>query len=319
MRLSRERKRELLIENYIRAITLNPNAVCECEGIQYIYDGKNLIIVDISKEVLDSENLVIDSVYDSLIVSKNFNYIKNLDLNHVKNIEGNFSYGSLESIIGKYIKILPDECFHGCNNLQKVYFPNLEEIGNNVFCGCNSLKYANFPKLSNIGLNSFAYTGLKELVLGDCNFNEYEVHNNAMLRKITLKSTRDMGCESFGPNYVEYLDLGYYYDIANNYCFNPSLTSLVRESISDVDKITSVVHILIKNNLLIGQLPLTISSYITYSNSLYKYFYNFNNLKELHFKLSKPYKDLHLEEYYIKRFEKILYKNNKCSKVILDN
>lgn len=321
IKLSKKKKRELLIGNYIRAITLNPNAVCVCDGIQYTYDGKNLIIVDMSEEVLESGDLVIDSAYDILLISNNLSkFIKKLDLNNIKRIEGSFGHSNLEWISGKYVTSLPEGCFFYCKNLQTVYFPNVKRVGGGAFHKCESLKHLEIPNLSYMGRDSITYTNLMELTLGDCNFKESsEISNNNNLKKIVFKSVKNLCSDSFWTPSVEYLDLGYFYDSASNYIFNPSESFIVKSSLSHASEITSIVKALIKKGLLTGRIPSKQGRYILPSNELYGLFFDFKSLKELHFKLPQAYKDLNLENYYIKKFEKVFWDNYKNCKVILDN
>lgn len=61
--LTRKQKREILINNYIRVLTLmGEKATCTCDDIEYKYDGKNLIIVNI--DIKRKKNIVIDPIYD---------------------------------------------------------------------------------------------------------------------------------------------------------------------------------------------------------------------------------------------------------------
>lgn len=320
--LSREKKREFLIENYIRAITLNPNIVCEYEGVYYSYDGKNLIIEDISKSRLDSPKLVIDSVYDVLVVSQNISdFAKNLDLNHIKEIKGNFDVrSSLRSISGKYIKSLSDCCFNYCKHLQTVDFPNLSIIGDDTFYDCETLKYLSLPKLSRMGVNSIAYTDLRELCLGSCDFTqEDEIHSNNKLKKVTFYSVKNLSCRSFRCSSLEYLDLGYFWDNVSYYCFHPRDKDLINISQKDINTITSIVSLLSENKLLVGKLPHNRSNNIILSNELRWFFKNLPNLKELHFKLPIAYKNLQLEDYYIGLFKKLLDENYVDCYLVLDN
>lgn len=323
MRLSRERKRELLIENYIRTITLNIKAVCD--GIEYTYDGTNLIIVDMSDELLTSGNLVIDSAYDTLCIFKGLLiYTKNLNLGHIKNIIGSFGEGILESVAGKYIEELPEYCFLCCKTLQKASFPNLKRIGMGCFYKCYSLKYIELPKLSYIHRDAIAYTEIQELSLGDCNFDGSNgIHDNPNLKRLTFKSVKNMRSGHVGVMEVEYLDLGYFYDNVYNYNFNPLHINLLRESNKNkVYEVTHIVNILIQNNLLTGTEyigNIETDTDIICSFELRNIFFSFRKLKELHFKLPKSYKRLHLEDYYIKLFEEALSANSILGKVILDN
>lgn len=324
MRLSRERKREILIENYIRTMNLNPNGVCEYEGVYYTYDNENLVIVDVSPELLKSGSLSINSAYDTLIVSDNIKkYVKNIDLKHIKNIVGDFncSHSILESVKGEYIESLSNYTFSGCKKLNSVYFPNLRVIGDCTFEYCKALKSLDCPKLSYMGCQSFSYTGLKELNLGDVEFNSLYSINENKLKKLIFKSVKNMQPECMYEYDLKYLDLGYFYDNACYYDFNPSLDGKT-VNMNEVLETTNIVKCLIKNNLLAGEIPFNhIGPYIIPKNNdgLHFLSMDFASLKELHFKLPKAYKDLHLESYYIKMFEKGLSGNEKPYKVILDN
>lgn len=318
--LTRKQKREILINNYVRALTLmGEKAICACDNIQYKYDGKNLIIVDID---VKNKDIVIDPIYDVWDVknSNKIHKIESLDLGSIRRINTNFQGGNLKYFKAKNVKTLPNNCFNCCTKLICIDTPNIQNIGDECFFNCKSLNILNMPRLVTLGRNCINCTGIQELVLGNVSFSAYSqsIYNNEYLKTVIFKSVKNISYD-IAIKYAQYLDIGYFYDSIYYFDFDDkcSLIDFYNVDITQLEQDKKLCYTLLEHNLLTGEiLKYYTSNEAVCRNHTFKDFLSGGiYLKEFHFKLSQKYLDLGLDKYYINLFQS--YVNDTC-KVILD-
>lgn len=324
--LTRKQKRNILIENYTRTITLlGSEGVCKCDEITYTYDGKNLVIIDINTELIGTDYKV-NPVYDvwSVKNTSKIEKIKTLDLSSIKYIITTFTGCSLEVVIGNNIKTLPKECFTDCVRLRTVIFPNVINIGDSCFAGCARLEKVEFPRAVKVGAYCFLNSALKDISLGNVSLVSYTpiIHNLPHLSKLVFKSVRNLSEGTVNLYCADYLDLGYFYDSIYNFDFDPieNMKDMYHLTEEQIAFQTKFFKIMVENKLLTGDyLKYYIDRNCYCRNYNLKYlFSNAVMLKELHYKLPDSYKKLGtlVEEYYYKLF--VSYVPETC-KVIYDN
>lgn len=319
--LTRKQKREILINNYVRALTLiGEKATCICDNVEYKYDGKNLIIINI--DIKGKKNLVIDPIYDIWDVknASKIQKIESLDLGSIRRINTNFQGGNLEHFIAKNVRTLPNHCFNCCTKLTFIDTPNIQNIGDECFFNCKSLSKINMPRVVTLGRNCINSTGIKELVLGNLSFSAYSqaIKNNEYLKTVTFQSVKNVSYD-LDMKHVKYLDIGYFYDSIYYFDFDNkhSLIDYYKVSILQLEHEKQLCYNLLEHNLLTGQILKYYTSHeaVCRNHTLRDFLSSCICLKEFHFKLPQGYIDLGLDEYYTSLFQS--YVNDTC-KVILD-
>lgn len=317
--LNRKQKREILIENYVRALfLLGEDATCQYGNIQYKYVGKDLIIVNID---VKDKNIVIDPIYDVWDVKNNkkIDKIESIDLGSIRKINGTFRGGNLRYFKAKNVRSLPDYCFNCCTKLELIDTPNVQNIGEECFFNCKSLKIIKMPRLVHLGRSAINNTGIKELVLGDVSFNYFSepIQNNNKLKRVVFKSVKNIPYDIYIKS-IEYLDIGYFYESVYYFDFDykDNLMDNYKLSADDLEYNKKIFNFLLEHNLFVKP-PL--KYYTSYEavcrNDILLDFMTCNSLKEFHFKLPNDYINLGLSEYYINLF--MSYLPEQC-KVILD-
>ena len=183
------------------------------DKIIYLYDG------DISDSFVDEYNNRIDKIYikkendnkvitiinkngsETKLVVNRINKIVEYENKHIKNIEYGFMQhcDNLKKLYLPNVEIIENFCFVSICNIEELNFPLLQSIGNLCFNDCRCLEKINMPNLLEIDNNCFTYcTCLEEINAPKLENINYECFSHVKtLKELYLPNLKYMGAHCF--------------------------------------------------------------------------------------------------------------------------